>query len=399
MIVATVLKRTPRPADLHDFVLSLFAVGLGVGLVALLSVQEALFATSVVAGAAAAAAGAALAGPALAGRPPASRRPWSALAWPLVAGCSWVVWLGLRGFAPEWAVALGAGRLFFLGLSIGACSRLALLGAAAGSSAWQAKEVLSLGGVSFAAGGALASLLGLAALDRTSVDALEWWAATVPALAVWLAFRDRNAVRRRPGAASEGCADRPSSPAEVFAAASLLGLAGAWGAAACGLPIQVSRGPSAWGAAGAAVLALFWVGACVGWLASRPPSWPGSRPVLPIWSLALAASGSCALLVQPPWWVAAAGAALLGAGFGTLAPLVLASGAWSGPRRAGGVVPRALELAVPAGLLAAWLTALLHWGGGPGLPVLGAAACFTGSVAALCLALADRPVAGRAEPA
>ena len=399
MAVASVLKKTPRPVDLRDFVLSVFVVGLGVGFVALLSVQQALFATSIVTGAAAAAAGAALAGPALHGRPAVSRWIGSAHVWPVVACCSWVVWLGVRSFAPEWAVTVGEARLFFLGLAIGACSRLAFLRVASDSPTWQAREVLSLGGVSFATGGAVASLLGLVSLNQISVDALEWWAASVPALAVWLASRDRNSGRSQVGAAAQGPADRPADPSGVLVAASLLGLAVAWGAAACGLPIQASRGAGAWGAAGAAVLSLLWVGACVGWSASRSPSRPGGRPVLPIRPLVLAAAGSCALLVQPPWWAAAPAAALLGAGFGMLARLVLAYGARSATRQAGGDVPLALPFAVPAGLLAAWLTALLHWGGGPSLPVLVAAACFTGSVAAFYLALSDRRMASSAGPA
>ncbi len=390
------LTRTPGPTHVRLVVLSLFALGLGMGFLGVLLFPFAapLLRESEAAGIAAA--GACLA--ALPGRRLARRTLPGPLARGGLATLGAISAAALIVLPFHDAAALEYALPFVVGMATAGCWRL-LMGLLRGMRRpGRDLSLLALGGVSAAAGGLSASLLAWVLASARSASLLGPLAAAVPALLAVLAIHSGRA--RLEPAALPARRPEPSAgtgPRGALFAASLLCQAAACGIAACWLPVLLARGYGLSLPEGALVLAAAWLALVLGLVVSRrlPRATDG---VLALGCLAgIACVGAVALFFGQRPVAAWLGAPLLGFGTGALLALTLALVQWPATLVRCRWTARAVNAFVAAALLAGWSAGLLAAADG-GYPLLAVLVCLMAALASLMALVGEYRFSGDPAP-
>lgn len=285
-----------------------------------------------------------------------------------------------------------AGILFWVGVATGCAVRVAVSQLQSGTFPGRHLPMVSMVGIGLGTGAASAAGFAFLALLASKGQAIAWWAAIVPAVVAYVLALGRPSGLQ--------AADSPASSASpsitvrgTVQSASLVLQAVAWLVMACGLPVYLARDGGVSGWAGAGVASVFWGAYALGW--SRPRS---AVRAIGLRGLAVALAGGVlgAVLVWTAWLPAAVcGAVLLGAGFGLLASLTLRLHRWPSGQMDGLGLRRSPQMVLPVALLAMESAALVDAGPvGPALAIVLATALFVLTAMAVGMLQVDRYLDG-----
>ena len=374
--------------------LALLLLGAGLGFLGILVLREGLASTTVAAPMAIAAVGALCAlvpGRSLAVWAAHGKATQAYLTLCGIGAAGGMVYLStLQAARPVTAV------FFSAGVTCGACWRLSLALVLAMLPPWRPAAMMGICGASLGLGGALASLVSAwIANPAARADPVLLSAAAVPLL---LAVASIRAGSVRFEAAPErwglGPAEAGSRPRGILISASLLLQATACGLSASWLTSYLSQRAGFSLVAGAAVMALFWLGLAFGWaIAERLPTLLDSVRSLAA-ALALTVAGVVSLLYASIAPLAVAGVPVLGLATGLLSSQTLRLGHWSATLRRSRCVLRSLHSSLVVALVGSWGVGALGNAAGAGTPVWMILGCILGAAAALVLLVADYRISG-----